>query len=227
MDKRPIWNALWFLIIIILFPLGYVACVPCEQAPERDFTTESLLVEASMFPTGWENGSIMPTADSHGAFEHPSIDVYSDAHGGAVHEIYRYECVNDAQREYKRQLDIFFPDTPLYDKWLPDENLHTAVAFADEVYAACASRGRSLNEKLTDCRILARYQEYVVRFHTEVIPPYLTFDDLVEILSGLDNRFAAAMKPPEVRDNAVVGEGIRQAAEPPILPVRRSRQSAV
>lgn len=193
MDKRLIWCARW-LLTILFFSSSGVACMPCQRAPERAFTTESLLMDASMFPPGWENGWVSPTADSHGAFEHPSIDVLGGRGGGAIHEIYRYECVNDAQREYKRQLDVFFTDTPLYDEWRPREDSHTALAFADEAYVACANRGRLLEEKITDCRMLTRYQEYVVRFHTEVIPPYLTFQDLARILKSLDHKFASAMQ---------------------------------
>lgn len=191
MNERLKRCAQW-LSMILLLSLS-AACVPCQRAPERAFTTESLLMDASMFPPGWENGWVSPTADSHGAFEHLSIDILGGRGGGAFHEIYRYECVNDAQREYKRQLDVFLTDTPLYDEWRPRDDLRAAFTFADEAYVACANRGRPLEEKITDCRMLARYHEYVVRFHTEVIPPYLTFEDLARILKSLDDKFASAM----------------------------------
>ena len=113
MGKRLIWLMRWFLTI--LFLLSMTACVQCEQcerAPARNFATESLLMNESMFPPGWTNRPIIPTADSHGAFEHPSRDV--DGPGGvAVHEIYRYEFVDDARYKYERQLDVWFTDTPL------------------------------------------------------------------------------------------------------------------
>jgi len=153
-------------------------------------------MDDSMFPPGWKNRPIIPTADSHGAFEHPMRHVISERGGdGAVHEIYRYECVNDARQEYKRQLDVLFPETQRYDEWRPRENLHTALVFADEAYVACANR-RLLNGRgITDCRMLARYHEYVVRFHTEVIPPHLTFEDLGTILRSIDHKFSSAIQP--------------------------------
>jgi len=194
MNKKLTRYARWLLMI--LFLSLSVACLPCRRAPERDFTTESLLMENSMFPPGWNNGGpVIPTADSHGAIEHLLRGV-SGKHvmGVAVHEIYRYECVNDARREYKRQLDVWFPDTPLYDEWRPQEDLHTAFVFAGEAYVACANRGRPLEEKIMNCRMLARYHEYVVRFSTQVVPPYLTFEDLVKILKTIDNKFASAMR---------------------------------
>jgi len=195
MNKKLTWCARWLLMI--LFLSLSVACLPCRRAPERDFTTESLLMEDSMFPPAWNNGGpVIPTADSHGAIEHLLRGV-SGKHvvGVAVHEIYRYECVNDAQREYRRQLDVWFPDTPLYDEWLPREEFRTSLAFADEAYVACANRGRPLEEKITNCRMLARYHEYVVRFHTEVVPPHLTFEDLGTILQSIDHKFSSAMQP--------------------------------
>lgn len=194
MNKKLTWYARWFPTILFLFLLS-VACMPCQRAPERDFTTESLLMDESIFPSGWKNGGpVIPTADSHGAFEHLLSSVIGDRGGVAVLEIYRYECVNDARREYKRQLDVWFPDTPLYDEWRPREELHTALVFADEAYVACANRGRPLEETITNCRMLARYHEYVVRFSTQVIPSYLTFEDLAVILKSIDSKFASAMQ---------------------------------
>ncbi|MBK9094064.1 MAG: hypothetical protein IPM84_15090 [Anaerolineae bacterium] len=81
-------------------------CSPGAPAPLRPFTTESMLMDATLFPPGWSNRPISPTADSHGALEHPSRDMNGD--GVVVHEIYRYEFVRSAQREYKRQLDVFY-----------------------------------------------------------------------------------------------------------------------
>lgn len=192
MNNKLTWCARGLLMI--LFLSWSAACLPCQQAPERDFTTESLLMDKSMFPEGWENGWLSPTADSHGAFEHFSIDVLGGRGGVAVHEIYRYECVNNARREYKRQLDVWFPRTPLYDEWRPREDLKASLAFADEAYVACANRGWPLEEKIMNCGMLARYQEYVVRFSTQVVPPYLTFEDLARILESIDATFASAMQ---------------------------------
>jgi len=41
--------------------------------------------------------------------------------------------------------------------------------------------------------MVALYHEYVVRFSTQVVPLYLTFDDLAHILKDLDTQFASAM----------------------------------
>ena len=192
MDKRLNWCTKWFLILFFL--LSSSACLAGQRAPEREFATESLLMDESMFPEGWGNGPIIPTADSHSSFEHPSIDIYGPG-GVAVHEIYRYEFVNAARREYKRQLDVWFPDTPLYDEWRPREDLRATLAFADEDYVACASHGRPLGEKVRNCGMLARYHEYVVRFSTQVVPPHLTFEDLGTILQSIDHKFSSAMQP--------------------------------
>jgi len=151
-----------------------------------------MLMDETLFPPGWENGRVIPTADSHGAVEHPSRDVYGPG-GVAVHEIYRYEFVNAARREYRRQLDVWFPRTPLYDEWQPREDLRASLAFADEGYVACAKWGRPTEERVIDCGMVALYHEYVVRFSTQVVPLYLTFDDLAHILKDLDTQFASAM----------------------------------
>jgi hypothetical protein len=190
---------------MVLLVSSSAACRPGERAPERNFTTESLLMDERMFPPGWESGRIIPTADSHGAFEHPSIDIYGPR-GVAVHEIYRYRFVGDARREYERQLDVLFPDTALYDEWRAREDLRAWLAFADEGYVACAKHGWPLEEKITNCRMLARYHEYVVRFSTQVIPPHLTFDDLAQVLKSIDDGFASAMWPQKLIRELYVGK---------------------
>jgi len=145
-----------------------------------------------MFPPSWHDRPIISTADSHGALEHPSRSIIGPG-GVAVHEIYRYEFIESAQHEYGRQLDILFPDTQYYDKWHPREDLQTALTFADESHVACANRKLLSGGTVINCRMLARYQEYVVRFSTQVVPPYLTFEDLAGIFKNLDDKFASAV----------------------------------
>ncbi len=193
MDRRLICLVRWCLAVSFLLSVTACSgCEQCERAPARSFATESLLMDESMFPPGWTNSPIIPTADSHGALEHPSRDV--DGPGGvAVHEIYRYEFVDDARHEYERQLDVLFPDAPLYGEWQPREDLRASLAFADEAYVACANHGRPLDEKILNCGMVARYHEYVVRFSTQVVPPHLTFEGLAGIFRSMDALFASAM----------------------------------
>ncbi|MBK9093144.1 MAG: hypothetical protein IPM84_10235 [Anaerolineae bacterium] len=169
-------------------------CTPGAPAPPRPFTTESMLMDATLFPPGWSNQPISPTADSHGALEHPSRDMSGD--GVVVHEIYRYEFVRSAQREYKRQLDVWYPGTHFYGAWGEKSELTTLMDFADEAYVACASYIAPNTEGAELCGMLARYGEFVVRFSAQIAPAApaaLDEDELGELLVKLDDRWEAAM----------------------------------
>ena len=169
-------------------------CTPGAPAPPRPFTTESMLMDATLFPPGWSNRPIIPTADSHGALEHPRRGMSGD--GVVVHEIYRYEFVRSAQREYKRQLDVWYPGTHFYGAWGGKSELTTLLDFADEAYVACASYIAPNTEGAELCGMLARYGEFVVRFSAQIAPAAplaLDEDELGELLVKLDDRWQAAM----------------------------------
>ncbi|MBK9095257.1 MAG: hypothetical protein WAV79_07160 [Anaerolineae bacterium] len=169
-------------------------CTPGAPAPPRPFTTESMLMDAALFPPGWSNRPIIPTADSHGALEHPSRGMSGD--GVVYHEIYRYEFVRSAQREYKRQLDVWYPGTHFYGAWEEKPELTTLMDFADEAYVACASYIAPNTEGAELCGMLARYGEFVVRFSAQIAPAAplaLDEDELGELLVKLDDRWEAAM----------------------------------
>ena len=189
--RRMVYVTLWGLLLITC---ATVACTSESLAPQRPFSTESMLVDATLFPSGWRNRSIIPTADSHGAVEHISRDM--EGLGTIVHEIYRYERVGSAQREYHRQLDVWYPGARYYGAWEEKPEMARQLAFADEAYVACASYYAPQVKEAELCGILARYGEFVVRFSAEIAPsaaPMLDEDDLGELLAKLDDRWEAAM----------------------------------
>ncbi|MFZ2423967.1 MAG: hypothetical protein WA029_22775, partial [Anaerolineae bacterium] len=113
-----------------------------------------------------------------------------------VHEIYRYEFVRNAQREYKRQLDVFYTSPQYLDSWEPKPEMTARLDFADEAYVACASYIAPNTEGASRCGMLARYDEFVVRFSAQIAPaaaPALDENDLGELLAKLDDRWEAAM----------------------------------
>ena len=169
-------------------------CTPGAPAPLRPFTTESMLMDATLFPPGWSNRPIIPTADSHGALEHPRRGMSGD--GVVGHEIYRYEFVRSAQREYKRQLNVFYSGRQSNDAWEEKPELTTLLDLADEAYVACASYIAPNTEGAKLCHMLARYGEFVVRFSAQIAPAAplaLDEDELGELLVKLDDRWQAAM----------------------------------
>ena len=194
MNTRRLRLAALTLVTCLAVAVLSFVCTPGAPAPPRPFTTESMLMDATLFPPGWSNRLISPTADSHGALEHPSRDMNGD--GVVVHEIYRYEFVRSAQREYRRQLDVWYPGTHFYGAWGGKSELTTLLDFADEAYVACASYIAPNTEGAELCGMLARYGEFVVRFSAQIAPAApaaLDEDELGELLVKLDDRWQAAM----------------------------------
>ena len=154
-------------------------------------------MDATLFPSGWRNRSIIPTADSHGAVEHMLRTM--EGFGTVIHEIYRYERVRSAQREYHRQLDVWYPGARYYGAWEEKPGMARQLDFADEAYVACASYYAPQVKEAKLCGMLARYGEFVVRFSAEIAPAApaaplaLDEDELGELLVKLDDRWQAAM----------------------------------
>ena len=185
-----------FFFLSVIVPLIFSACIfDGEIATKpRTFSVESILLTASAFPDEWYDRGILETADSHSALEHLSSSIVHPAGGDAYHEIYRYEYIDDAIEEYKRQMGFYFNYNPhRYEKFTVKNELRSALDFADEAHVACASYIGGENE-FDNCQILARYEEYIIRFHTEVVEPYLTYEELAQIMNELDDNFETRLQ---------------------------------
>ena len=194
MNTAKARSVAWLLLASSVVPVLITACISGTPAAPRPFATESLLMDAEQFPPGWSNRPIIPTADSYGAVEHVLRDM--NGWGTIVHEIYRYEYEHDAQREYKRQLDVFYTSPQYLGSWESRPEMMARLDFADEAYVACASYIAPNTEGASRCGMLARYGEFVVRFSAQIAPAApaaLDEDELGELLVKLDDRWQAAM----------------------------------
>jgi len=185
------------LVLLMTFVIScFSACQPLgrEGIPQRNLTTKSLLIDETPWPQGWYIRNTMPPADHHGAIERISITIGHPGGGGdAFEEIYRYKYLGSAEREYTRQREVFFQGSKLYGPFTVNEQLRAALDFADEAYIACMPY-IAKGDPFDNCHMLARYGEFIVRFHTEVVPGFLSYEQLAEILSQLDDKFEAAFE---------------------------------
>lgn len=182
------------LAVLVLIMSASAACTSGSRAPQRPFSTESMLMDATLFPPGWRNRFIGPTADSHGAVEHVLRTM--DGYGTIVHEVYRYERLRSAQREYRRQLQVWYPWAQYYGAWEENLDLVGQLDFADEAYLACTTYYAPQVSSAKLCHMLARYGEFVVRFSAEIAreaAPALDEAGLTELLAKLDDRWESAM----------------------------------
>lgn len=170
------------------------ACTSGSRVPQRPFETTAMLMDATLFPSRWRNRSIIPTADSHGAVEHVSRDM--EGYGTIVHEVYRYKRLASARREYRRQLEVWYPGAQYYAQWEEKPDLRLQLDFADEAHVACASYHAPQARDAELCGMLARYGEFVVRFSAQIAPdaaPALDEAALAALLAKLDDRWENAM----------------------------------
>ena len=163
-----------------------------ERASWREFDIESTFMDASLFPPGWWD---------RGVTTRPLTKwVYRDG-GHAFQEIYWQLHFKQAKQLYQRYLESKFARSEHYqEEWQPRPDLCQQLTFADECYAACAFYSiewreyyQFVEEDKQKCQVLARYQGFLILFYAPGAP-YLTFEDLANVLRGIDQRFAAAME---------------------------------
>ena len=167
---------------------GYL---PWEQAPDRSFPIEVLLIDESAFPPGWEpsiNGPRPPAnapLDHYGSIERVELFFYTREQV-AFQEVHRFASIRGAIREFKRQKSISFPA----GVWVIPDKLTYQSPIADQFYLAC-----SLKSTIPMCGAIGRYEEYLVRFNTHMSSDFMTYSDLERVLEAIDRRMARYLEP--------------------------------
>jgi len=165
-----------------------------ERAPKREFGHEALWMDASLFPAGWWDRGFTDRP--------PTKWVYSDS-CHSFQELVSQLHFKQAKQLYLRWLASRFSSSERFPKeYQPRPDLCQQLTFADECYAACAYsfywwygvNYEDADEKELHCGVVARYQEYAMFFFARADGPCLTFEEMVNVLRGIDQRFAAAMK---------------------------------
>ena len=117
--------------------------------------------------------------------------------GGAVHTVIWYRSTDLAEKRYEKRRQAFFPTTgaraaDLITSWQTPEALHYSSATADEFQLACARIKCSfcLEGELTSCGVLARYGSFISQFSVQMVPKYMTYDQLETMLRTIDERMA-------------------------------------
>lgn len=168
------------LILLILSGMLLLSTVCCcgPRAPKRDFTTEVLLLDETVFPTKTTAGPITSNPDRHGARESLGRSIYHPS-GLAGHDIYRYTSARGAAREFERQMDLSFRG----GDWTVPAEIAYQSPTADQFYLACGTSGN-----IPMCRVIAQYEEYFVRLNVHMRPTFMTYADLESVLQAMDDR---------------------------------------
>lgn len=191
MKRLTLWQLVFLGCILCSLICGLMyCCCPPRHPPERDFEIEELLLDVSAFPVGWSADAEGPRAPAKAplgglkSIERTELFFYVRG-GGAVEEIHRFQSTGDAIQEFERQLGIAFfvgkYDTP----WIIPLALPYQSPIADQFHFACSEQG-----SISMCRMIGRYEEYLVKFNTHMSPDFMTYEDLECVLQAIDERMA-------------------------------------
>lgn len=196
-----------------------LACIGCglllyvfqERPPERSFAIEVLLIDASVFPAGWEADPEGPQpvytrAAPLGSGAVPAIESrvllfarsVRGGSGSAGHSVYRLSSRQRAAEEFQVRRERWFPVGPYDTPWETPPELSDLDLAADQFYVACSRQG-----SIPMCGLLAQYEEYLVSFDTHMeaydsrlqLVPIMTYTEFRRIVKAIDQRMAYYLKP--------------------------------
>ena len=113
-----------------------------------------------------------------------------------TNEIQRWSDSSIAQRDYIERRDFNLLADSRYGPWsLPSAITYTSHS-ADETEIKCGKV--EISRKTYRCWMVARYQEYIVIFETEIVSGVLELAQVNPILSDIDNRMGACLAKPVI-----------------------------
>ncbi len=183
----------WFLLMALLLAIS-LGCWKAEPpAPERDFPIETLLVDISVFPEGWE---VIQPPKPYPLEEMPLVDesmtirfIYApgdpERRLRAGHFVFRFQWTDWAAEEFQNQQRIVFSAQPK----IPEKFSYQSI-IADQFLFGC-SENRSTDR--TGCDFLGQYEEYLVLFGTD-LGEGMSYDDLERILKEIDHKMFTYLK---------------------------------
>lgn len=195
-----------------------LACIGCglliylcrSRLPERDFEIEALLIDASVFPTGWEADSEGPRSvevpaaplgsGAVPAIESRELSFIRRAHGGsgeASQSVYRLSSRQQAAEEFLLRRKRWFSLGPYDTPWEMPPELAFQNLTAKQFYIACSRRG-----SIPVCAMLAQYEEYLIAFNADMsaydsdlrLIPIMTYADFRHIVEAIDQRMTYYLK---------------------------------
>jgi hypothetical protein len=175
-------------ILLLLISMSVTSCRSSSGHPP----IEKLLIDISTFPKGWSTSaagpSPIPRAPLGGttSVESIELDFYAPG-GGAFERIRRFKAPRGASNEFTRQKRLIFRADEWYPPWQVPEELGFESLSADRFHYACSQeKVRSWSR----CAYIAQYGTYFVHFDVDMLPGYMGYADLENILQAIDERMS-------------------------------------
>ncbi len=185
-------GSLGIMALLAIIAASTLSCIcvglRCWGSPAAPaFPIEQLLVDESLFAEGWyQQGE--PISRDLVSLGVDRIGVTFISHGGvALHDVYRCGSAARSVREYPGRIESWFSLREGWGPWSVPAELAYQSLVADQSRFACYTHQSS---GVQTCQAVGQYEEYLVRFHTDMSPDYMTFAHLERILVAIDERMA-------------------------------------
>jgi hypothetical protein len=167
---------------------GVILCVPPPTAPCE---IETLLIDESVFPEGWEQLGLPRSKRATVSFgvEKSGIGFSTPTRGVAGHDVYRAVSARAAAAGYRDFMSDFLVREGETEWTLPAEISYRSQV-ADQFRLGCSTH---IAGGVQCCQFIGQYGVYLVRFHTYMSPDMMTYEDLEYILQDIDQRMAGCL----------------------------------
>jgi hypothetical protein len=188
----------WFLLLFSVLMLCTVAGCSATPTPKvRDFRIDDLLIDLSIFPSGWYVDSPPShTTDSKGQVDGRYIQFRSEGFvARSMHTVYQYRDSRTAAYWYREYLP--FGSAERLTSWEVPSELPYESKVAAQFRFACADFRQNPgddSERLRACLAAGQYDEYVSIFSISMSPDdmaeHIPYSYLERILKAIDERMA-------------------------------------
>ena len=175
-----------FTIEVVLLFAWITGC--SARVETKACKINTLLVDVSVFPGDqWEETGSRDTrgAPSRLGIERAGTTFSTPTQGGAVTDIYRFQDDAQAKKNYSQLQSDWFNLAPEGSLWIAPIELKDIDLHADEFRLDCSRK------TIETCRLVARYQTYVVELKVDM--PTLTYNDLTYILQTIDQKMMGCL----------------------------------
>ena len=164
----------WGLVSYVLVARS---CIFLNCVSERSFNVLDLGLTSELFPNEAVVNPIARPSTSEGAFESGSTTVYwRQGNGLATYKIWRFRKEQEASERFQAESREMI--------YTENKDLIYQSSIADEFAGGC---GRSENFNGYRCNFAARYQEYVVNFHS-IIDQEMSIEAFNEVIIFIDEQ---------------------------------------
>lgn len=173
-----------FVTIVLAFSM--IGCLPHPQ--EVACRPDNLLLKTSSFPGNiWQEIGSRDRRDapSRLGLERAGTSFSTQSQGVAIQVFYRFATLDDAEQNYPELEHDWFNLAPKGSTWLSPNELKNTHLRADKYRLDCSQ------DVIETCRLVARYQTYVVEFKVDM--PALTDADFIRLLRDIDQKMISCV----------------------------------